>query len=319
MTDNAEGLDVELGDSAPGTARPPKPVVFVRREALAAVEAHAQEDLDRELGGVLVGAAASSAEGTLVSIEAAIRAKHTDAARGSITFTHETWEHINQVKDREHPDKRIVGWYHTHPGFGLFLSEHDLFIHRNFFRVPWQIAMVLDPRANETGMFVWRGDDVTGPEGFELVVPQAPSPVAPTPPAPAPDKAGGAWRWVLLALVAAILVFLGVEFARSFAPAVQQEIVATGPASTSREVAALRDRVAALMEAARGRAVSAGSPYTVQRGDSLWRIAEENYGDGAKWPLIAATNSIAPDDIDAGMVLWIPQLPAPEDGQSGDQ
>ena len=31
------------------------------------------------------------------------------------------------------PTESLVGWQHTHPGFGIFLSGYDLFIHRNFF------------------------------------------------------------------------------------------------------------------------------------------------------------------------------------------
>jgi hypothetical protein len=40
---------------------------------------------------------------------------------------------------------QIVGWYHSHPGFGVEFSEMDLFIHRNFFPGPGQIAYVTDP------------------------------------------------------------------------------------------------------------------------------------------------------------------------------
>ena len=32
------------------------------------------------------------------------------------------------------PECDIVGWYHTHPSFGIFLSHHDLFIHQQFLR-----------------------------------------------------------------------------------------------------------------------------------------------------------------------------------------
>ena len=35
---------------------------------------------------------------------------------------------------------KIVGWYHTHPGFGVEFSEMDLFIQQNFFGGPAQIA-----------------------------------------------------------------------------------------------------------------------------------------------------------------------------------
>jgi hypothetical protein len=57
--------------------------------------------------------------------------------------------------DSRYPDDRIVGWYHTHPGFGIFLSEMDLFIQNNFFNEPWQIAYVDDPKGGDRGAFVW--------------------------------------------------------------------------------------------------------------------------------------------------------------------
>lgn len=76
--------------------------------------------------------------------------------RDSLTFTQDAWEHIHRTLERSYPDdEQIVGWYHSHPGFGIFLSEHDLFIHRNFFSGPSQIALVVDPHATTEGVFVW--------------------------------------------------------------------------------------------------------------------------------------------------------------------
>ena len=72
-------------------------------------------------------------------MEASLRSKRAfpgaKAVQGGthVTFTQDTWEHIYQIKDRDYPDARIVGWYHSHPGFGVFLSDHDTFIHKNFF------------------------------------------------------------------------------------------------------------------------------------------------------------------------------------------
>ncbi len=54
--------------------------------------------------------------------------------------------------------------------------------------------------------------------------------------------------------------------------------------------------------------------YTVQRGDDLWSIAEEFYGDGLAWSRIVAANPqvASPDQIDVGWVLVLPDIPAPQ-------
>ena len=77
-----------------------------------------------------------------------------------VTFTAETWTHIQDVMDRQYPDLRILGWYHTHPGHGIFLSDMDLFIHKNFFSLPWHLAFVFDPQHMEEGLFAWRAGNM---------------------------------------------------------------------------------------------------------------------------------------------------------------
>lgn len=55
----------------------------------------------------------------------------------------------------EYPNLFVVGWFHTHPGHGLFLSKPDLTIHDGFFREPFQFAMEIDTRTEnlDTGFF----------------------------------------------------------------------------------------------------------------------------------------------------------------------
>lgn len=51
--------------------------------------------------------------------------------------------------------------------------------------------------------------------------------------------------------------------------------------------------------------------YTVQKGDSLSKIAQHQYGDGAKWKAIFEANRdqiTNPDLIHPGQVLRIPSL-----------
>lgn len=51
--------------------------------------------------------------------------------------------------------------------------------------------------------------------------------------------------------------------------------------------------------------------YTVVSGDSLWKIAKREYGDGNKWPAIFEANRDViknPDLIRPGQVFVIPEL-----------
>lgn len=51
-----------------------------------------------------------------------------------------------------------------------------------------------------------------------------------------------------------------------------------------------------------------GTSYTVVKGDSLWKIAVQAYGDGFKWVEIAKVNKLVnPGIIHAGNVLTLPR------------
>ena len=125
-------------------------------EVLRQIRRHARSSMSAEICGVLIGAA--RAKTTVV--EACIQGEEARQGGSHVTFTQDTWTHIYQVKDAKYPDHRIVGWYHSHPGFGVFLSEHDLFIHRNFFSDPSQVAWVFDPHSDEEGCFAWENGEI---------------------------------------------------------------------------------------------------------------------------------------------------------------
>lgn len=130
----------------------PREVPGLEDALRAGIYAHCFSTTDRELGGVLVGHVASDGIPVVVG---AIPAVAASERRAQITFTQESWAEILRELDERHADQQIVGWYHTHPGYGLFLSEQDRFIHRHFFSNPAQIALVIDPVAREEGVFGW--------------------------------------------------------------------------------------------------------------------------------------------------------------------
>ena len=130
--------------------------ISISKEAYELIHQHATENTNIELCGILVGEVLKDNNKPYLEITNAIRGEYAKNEGTQVTFTHETWAHIHKVKDAEFPDKQIVGWYHTHPGFGIFLSSHDTFIHENFFNQPWHSAFVIDPISNDEGFFIWK-------------------------------------------------------------------------------------------------------------------------------------------------------------------
>ena len=46
-----------------------------------------------------------------------------------------------------------VGWWHSHPGFGCFLSEVDLITQEVVFYEPYHVALVVDPKKDTFNFF----------------------------------------------------------------------------------------------------------------------------------------------------------------------
>lgn len=132
---------------------------------LQSIRQHARGTPQMEICGALIGR--QSDAGTFVI--GAVPGE--GAAQGSthVTFTQEAWVRIHEEKDKRYPGQAIVGWYHSHPGFGVFLSDHDVFIHKNFFANPGSLAWVYDPHSDEEGCFAWNGGEVRRLVRFEVV------------------------------------------------------------------------------------------------------------------------------------------------------
>ncbi len=144
--------------------------IFLDRRTADAIERHALSDTSVELGGILLGKECVD-PGTgqpFVWVTQMLEAKHYANTQASFTYTHDSWEEITRERDRLHPDFDIVGWYHTHPSFGIFLSHHDLFIHQHFFSQPLQVAYVVNPINQTRGFFQWRDGGLAQVGGYYL-------------------------------------------------------------------------------------------------------------------------------------------------------
>jgi proteasome lid subunit RPN8/RPN11 len=134
--------------------------VFLTQPAFVRVCSLSGRDTDNEVGGVLIGrwrVDKRSGERYIVA-EAALPARHTRQGSAFLTFTQDTLVALHQEQEERYPGRRIVGWFHTHPRMGVFLSDYDLWLHRHFFPEPWQVALVIEPCSQIGGFFVWTED-----------------------------------------------------------------------------------------------------------------------------------------------------------------
>ena len=140
--------------------------VFVKQDVYQQLEELAASDMSRELGSILLGTYVQEYGEYHVVISAYIEAKYAKSSASTLTFTHETWEYVHNEREKHHPELKIIGWQHTHPGYGIFLSAYDLFIHENFFDMPFQIAYVIDPVSKRRGFFQWKQGKVEKLNGY---------------------------------------------------------------------------------------------------------------------------------------------------------
>lgn len=121
------------------------PVLKFEAKAFDRMADYLSGDLTVERGGFLLG----SAEPDEIRITAFIEAKHTAATGSSLHFTALTWNDYDDRKKKHYPQLTLLGWAHSHPGLGVFLSNHDQTVNL-FFQY---LAVVMDPVSREAGFF----------------------------------------------------------------------------------------------------------------------------------------------------------------------
>ena len=139
-----------------GSERTSSLPVFLTQKAYAKICAHANSDMDNEVGGWLIGKwCADRVTGEkFIVVEAPLPAVHTRQGSAFLTFTQDSQVAMYDLMEDRYPGKELVGWYHTHPRMSVFLSGYDVWLHNHFFPNPWQIALVIEPHTNAAGLFI---------------------------------------------------------------------------------------------------------------------------------------------------------------------
>ena len=299
--------------------------IFVQLEESTSrfIHNYCNSDTSQELAGVLLGHYDEKDGRYYVYVEAAVEAKYTEAKKGSVTFTHKSWEYINDVREKEYPQHKVVGWFHTHPGFGIFLSGYDKFIHQNFFNLPWQVAYVIDPVAGTHGFFGWASNNLINVPFNEEVIPepQLPKelPVQQAEKKTAPIFKSAAVAAVVLLFMSNAYLFISyqeankiIEENKAALSGFEQDYnnLQSENKSLVIENENLTEEVEELSALTKDEPVEqAYIVHTIEAGDSLWSISEQHLDDGKLYVVLAELNNIEdPDKLEVGNKLLIPPV-----------
>ncbi len=133
-------------------------------DVYARIHEHAIFSLPNETGGFLLGRVSFAPDDRIwhLVIDEALPVEPTDQDPAHFGFG---WQDVDRVRRyRGTSGKALVGWYHTHPDFGIFLSETDLErTHRILFAEPFQVALVYDPVRGRAGYFYWEAPQLIDP------------------------------------------------------------------------------------------------------------------------------------------------------------
>lgn len=158
-----------------GRRLPPSLGVYVNHHAYDGMLRWAAGGDDFEVGGFLLGGFHHHAGRRYIDITNQVPALKAESARAHLTFSNDAMREFHETHAERYPGTRVLGWYHTHPGYGLFLSADDLFIQKSFYASDHHVAIVIDPRAGprekgRIGVFVWEEQHIYAERPYSLVV-----------------------------------------------------------------------------------------------------------------------------------------------------
>ena len=236
------------------------------------IERFAARDRHAECGGLLLGTVSVERKARSIHVEAVAPALGAVETRTSVRITFDAWKSMLGLRDSDYPQLRVLGWFHAHAGWGVFLSEIDLFVHERFFPHPNMVAYVLDPTSGGESFFNWRDGRVVQCPTYGLV--GSPREIG-------PRKRARRRRAVALGVCVAgagIAVGLYTGLARpqaeppkrAAAPVARQSAPAPPPKPSE----------------------PVERTYFLHEGETLWGVCERVYGDARLGPALGRYNGI---------------------------
>ncbi len=132
-------------------------IAYVNKHAEAKIRNHALAYREKKLEvmGLLLGEVRTWQGQEYVLVRDVVTTD-LDATSVSVKFDSGSFEKLFENLDDAGFDYVVVGWYHSHPGYGCFLSETDIKTHGGIFLSPHQVAIVIDPLNFQMEAFLLR-------------------------------------------------------------------------------------------------------------------------------------------------------------------
>lgn len=296
--------------------------IFISESALSDIKGYLSSDKSNELGGVLLGNVHKDKTGNLfIVIDEIVIARFTEANVVRLTFTHKTWEDINNKVERDFPSKRILGWFHSHPGHTVFLSSYDKFIQENFFDKDFMTAYVYDPVNNTEGFFFWKDKSIEKAKSFYVfsdfqIKSEKMKIMKSNSDNEKKDKDNNSTGKIIL-IIAIVNLILSVILLLKYFDLSEKYIELNGVNNKLKELKdednKINGRIDKLLNSLETAADTSFKKlnnilkYQIKPGDSLRKIAVQYYKDEGKYNLLIRYNNLKDEnDVSVGQIIEIP-------------
>jgi len=141
--------------------------IFIWSEVYEEIWRHINDDKTLETGGVLIGHPfrdINSPGRVFIIISGNIRQDSANRSIGHYTVSPDEIAASRSELEEYFEGLVVVGWYHSHPGHGVFLSAQDQQIAQSIYNQEWQVSLVIDPIKRKAAYF--RGQEGIGPLGW---------------------------------------------------------------------------------------------------------------------------------------------------------
>ncbi len=137
--------------------------IYILKSAYDQMREQINTNPNIETGGVLVGYPFKEVnrDTEFVIITSVIEQKGEKSNAYHFKVLPEEIIRSRKLLDEIHPGLLFAGWYHSHPGHGVFLSSQDKEIVRSIYDSSWQLSIVFDSISGKEGFFI-------GPEGIQI-------------------------------------------------------------------------------------------------------------------------------------------------------